>query len=365
MAGGSRFVVAGAAELQDFCDRVLLALGTDAEIAGEVARHLVAANLAGHDSHGVLRLAQYVEEADQGDLVPAARPLLIRESGVTALFDAQRGLGHFSTMAAAVWVSARAREQGLAAAAVRHSMHIGRLGHYAERITEAGLLALVTVGMAGTGAGTVAPFNGAARFQGTNPWCLAVPAAGRPPMIYDAATSTIAEGKVRMARAQSVQVPAGTVRDAAGNPTLDPAQLYAGGSQTVLGGEVAGHKGWGLSLAAALFGGLAMIADEAPSAAGTGRLPAPGVPALAGVFVAAVDPAAFGDALQYQRQVAEVLAAVGHVQPVPGVTRVLVPGDPERSTRAARERDGIPVPASIWEELAGLGERFGVPMPRA
>src|SRR5437588_10847997 len=148
-------------------------------------------------------------------------------------------------------------------------MHIGRLGEYTERLAGAGLVGIVTVGVAGPEAGLVAPFGAAARFLGTNPWSIGVPAAGRPPLIFDAATSTVAEGKVRLARARGVQVPAGTVRDAAGRPSLDPDDLYEGGSLTVLGGEVAGHKGHGLSLASALVGGLAMIGDPEPTPAGT------------------------------------------------------------------------------------------------
>ena len=35
-----------------------------------VAEHLVAANLAGHDSHGVIRVPQYVDAIDAGNLKP-------------------------------------------------------------------------------------------------------------------------------------------------------------------------------------------------------------------------------------------------------------------------------------------------------
>src|SRR5215472_17469997 len=148
-------------------------------------------------------------------------------------------------MVATEWAVASARRHGIAAAAVRHSMHIGRLGEYTERIAAEGLVGIVSVGLAGPGSGSVAPFGGAARFLGTNPWSMGVPAEGRPPLVFDAATSTLAEVKVRLARASGVPVPPGTVRDSEGRPTVDPAQLYAGGSLTVM----AGHKGHGLSLA--------------------------------------------------------------------------------------------------------------------
>jgi uncharacterized oxidoreductase len=363
MTAVSDNVVATAPALAEFSRRVAEAMGAAPAVATEVARHLVNANLSGHDSHGVLRWSQYADEVDRGQLDPAAQVELLRDGPVLALLDARRSFGQHSTMTATEWALAHARQHGIAAAAVRHSMHIGRLGEYTERLALEGLVGIVTVGVAGPGSGTVAPFGGAARFLGTNPWSMAVPAEGRPPLVFDAATSTVAEGKVRLARAKGAEVPPGTVRDPDGRPTLDPAQLYAGGSLTVMGGDVAGHKGQGLSLAAALIGGLAMIADPDPTAAGCMRPPESWGERLAGVFVVAIDPAAFGDAAEYRRRVAGVLDRLEAVPPAPGVERVLVPGDPERQHRERRTREGIPVPAATWRDLAVIAERFGVPLP--
>ncbi len=360
MANVSDTIMAEADVLRDFSARVAEAMGTPPDIAAEVARHLVGANLAGHDSHGVLRWTQYVGELDRGELVPAARADVLRATPVTALLDARRGFGHHSTMTATEWAAAHARQLGVSAAAVRHSMHIGRLGEYTERLASEGLVGLVTVGLAGPGSGTVAPFGGAARFLGTNPWSMAVPAAGRPPLVYDAATSTVAEGKVRLARVEGVRLAPGLVRDPEGRPTVDPEQLYAGGSLTVMGGDVAGHKGHGFSLASALIGGLAMIADAEPTPAGCMRLPEEWGTRLAGVFVMAIDPAAFGDAGAYAAMVAGVLDGLGEVPPAPGVERVQVSGDPERVSRERRAREGVPVSGATWAELLAIGERFGV-----
>jgi uncharacterized oxidoreductase len=305
---------------------IVRSMGASAETAEEVSGHLVMANLSGHDSHGVLRLAQYVAEQDRGQLVPQAEVELLRASPVCALFDAHRGFGQRSTMVATEWVAPRAREHGLAAAAVRHSTHIGRLGEYTERLAGEGLVGLVTVGIAGPESGRVAPFAGTARFLGTNPWSIGVPAAGRPPMIFDAATTSLAEGKVRLAVAKGVEVALGTVLDPEGRPTRDPAQLYAGGTLSLLGGDLAGHKGFGLSLAAALVGGLAMIEDREPTTAGTMQQQGGDWGSrLAGVFLAAIDPGAFGDGPEYRRRVAGVLDALNAAPPVPGVDRVLVP----------------------------------------
>ena len=139
---------------------VVKAMGAAYETAEEVATHLVMANLSGHDSHGVIRLPQYVAERDRGQLVPEAETELLRATPVCALFDAHRGFGQRSTMVATEWVGLRARVHGLAAAAIRHSTHIGRLGEYTERLAGEGLVGLVTVGIVGPGSGRVAPFGG-------------------------------------------------------------------------------------------------------------------------------------------------------------------------------------------------------------
>jgi uncharacterized oxidoreductase len=355
-------VVLQAGALRRFAAALVEAMGADAEVATEVARHLVGANLAGHDSHGVIRLAQYAAAVEAGTLRPGARARLLLERGAVGLFDAGCGFGHHSTMVAVGWAAKRAQEMGVGAAAVRHSTHIGRLGEYTERLAGEGLVGIVTVGAAGADTGRVAPFGGAAPRLGTNPWSIAVPSADQP-MVYDGATSTVSEGKVRLAWATGRTLPEGALLDPEGRPATDPEVLYRGGTLTPLGGAVGGHKGYGLGLAAALVGGLAMIGDTEPTAAGCMREPDAWGVRLAGVLVVAIDPAAFGDAGAYRRQVAGVLEVLAASPPATGVDRVLVPGEPERRSRRRREAEGIPVPGPVWAELDDLARRYRVSLP--
>jgi LDH2 family malate/lactate/ureidoglycolate dehydrogenase len=275
-----------------FVTGVFAALGADAEIATEVARHLVRANLSGHDSHGVIRVPQYVTQAERGELDPAARPTILRETPVTALIDARRGFGHYSTAWALDWALTHAREHGIAAAAVRHSGHIGRLGEYTERAAEQGLIAIVTVGAGGPGVGGMVLYGGRRRFFGANPWSIGIPAKDRAPMMFDGSTSTVAEGKVRVAQAKGIHLPPGCIIGPDGSPSTDPSDFYAGGALVPLGGAVAGHKGYGLAMASALISGLAMIDDENPTLIGASVVqddPDPrGI--VAGVFLAVINP---------------------------------------------------------------------------
>lgn len=338
--------------LRAFTARVLAAVGTPPDIAAEVSQHLVAANLAGHDSHGVQRLPWYVESALRGTLAVDARPEIVEQLQACAVFDAHRGFGHYAAKVAINWALDTAPRFGLASAAIRRCGHIGRVGEYAETAVARGFLAIATVGNAGPGSRLTPPFGGRTTFLGTNPWSLGAP-AGPVPYVYDAATTTVAEGKVRVARAKGVRLPPDCVTDRDGRPSTSPDDFYDGGAMVPLGGRVAGHKGFGLGLGSALFGNLSQAApaEEDPDGASAG-----------GVWMLVVDPAAFGDAGAYRARAERNLAALKEVPPAPGVDAVLVPGEPERQSRARRSA-GIPIPASTFEALTGLAERFDVEGP--
>jgi len=345
-----------AAPLEAWVRQVLTAMGAEPEVAATVAGHLVRANLSGHDSHGVLRIPQYVAEADRGELVPSARAELVLAKGGVGIVDAGRGFGHSATALAMQWAAERCLQHGIATASIRRSNHIGRLGEYAELAADRGVIGIATVGV--LGAGGVAPFGGRGRYLGTNPWAFGVPAAGDP-MIFDAATSALAEGKVRLARFKGVPVPEGAIVDADGLPTVVPEEFYDGGALLPVGGSLAGHKGYGLALASALIGGLAMVDDEGATTAGTASTTI-GEDWLGGALVIAIDPEWFGGAERYRMAVTKALEELRRQPPAAGVEEILVPGDPERRSRERRGREGIPLPETVLEELRAVGERYGV-----
>ena len=355
----------GAEDLETFVRQVFEADGTPADIAAEVARHMVRSNLSGHDSHGVIRVKQYVAEIEAGDMVSDARPTVLRETDATGLIDARRGCGLYTTAWALDWAMERASRHGVTVAAIRHSTHTGRIGEYAERAAERGLVALVTVGAAGPGVGLMMPTGGRQVFLGANPYAIGVPADGMPPMLFDGSTSTIAGGKIRVARDKGDQLPPDCILDRDGNPTTDPEDYFAGGTIVPLGGSVAGHKGCGLSMASALLGALGMIGDPDPTLvrAAVDEKVADSRGRVGGALILVVDPAAFGDGDEYRAMVGESLAAAKRVPPREGVPEVLVPGEVETKNRRQRSRDGIPLPETTARDLAKIGERFGVALP--
>src|SRR4051812_36400888 len=185
--------------LRRICRAVAEAAGTPADIALVVSESLVDANLAGHDSHGMLRLPWYINSIRQGSLRADARAFVASRRGATAIVDGALGWGQPAARLAAATAIEIATESGIGAVTIVSCNHIGRVGDYVAAIARAG-----KIGMAWCNAGpAVAPYGGYQRIMGTNPFAWAAPReAGQPPLVLDFATSYVAEGKLRVARAK-------------------------------------------------------------------------------------------------------------------------------------------------------------------
>src|SRR5581483_2410137 len=290
-------------ELHEICVALLRGVGTPDDLAAMVAGGLHGANLAGHDSHGLVRLPMYVRDARDGKIHPAVRAEVARRRGATACVSARRGWGQPAARLAAETAAEIAGEQGVGAVVLQDSPHVGRMADYVELIAARGHL-----GMTVTNARpNVAPFGGRDRRLGTDPIAFAIPRAeGRPPIVVDFATSVRAEGKVRVARAAGRTVPAGTLIDRDGRPSVDPEDYYAGGA--LLPAE--GHKGYALAVAIEGLGGIL-------SGMGPAMLPAYG--GGNGMFVMALEIEAFISVEHYIRQVEEMAAALQGAPAAPDV----------------------------------------------
>jgi LDH2 family malate/lactate/ureidoglycolate dehydrogenase len=323
---------------------LIAATGAPEETARIVADSLINANLAGHDSHGVLRLTGYLNGVRQGHVRPEAAPELIAQSGATAIVDGAHGWGQPAMWLATHAAIDRAREHGLGAAVVRNSYHIGRVAPYVEAIAESGMIGLAMA----IAAPAVAPFGGRGRVVGRIPFAWAVPRAeGKLPVSLDVATAGIAEGKLRVARSRGLTVPSGNIVDRNGRASIDPADFYDGGALLPFGA----HKGSGFSLLAQFIGrGLA----------GMDPTPFSGPRGVNGPFVLAMDIGRFSDLDHFRGEVEAQCDAVTDCPPAEGCDAVLLPGEPEIAMRAARERDGVPIPDSTWAELQSLAAEWGV-----
>ncbi|HEV2122404.1 MAG TPA: Ldh family oxidoreductase, partial [Chloroflexota bacterium] len=196
--------------------------------------------------------------------------------------------------------------------------------------------------------GHSAPFGGAARHLGTNPWAVGVPGKTAKPVVVDFATTVVAEGKLQVARAKHAPLPPGCIVDKEGKPSTNAEDFYAGGMILPVGG----HKGYGLSLVAAMIG--AGLTAERAGTDGRGG----------GVFLTVIDPHAFAGEDAYTGTIDDMAAAVKAVPAAPGFSEVLLPGEPEERSREDRRQNGVPVPEDTWKALQETAEKLGVPVPR-
>ena len=327
--------------------RIFAAMGAPASDAEWISTLLVRANLRGHDSHGVIRIPSYWDGVKKGHVDPKSPVAVAVETPVTARLDGGRGFGQVGARRAMELAIAKAEASGLSAVALGNVGHVGRLADYAEMAAQRGLVGMLWVN-AVYGL-NVAPWGGAARRLGTNPHCIAVPGKGGPAMVLDFATSVVAEGKLRVKRNRKQHAPAGWFIDADGVPATDPELFYGTPPGSLLAaGE---HKGYGLSLAVEILGGI--LSGSGPAGPGTG-------PFCNGTLMICLDVGRFVAPEEFDRQVAALFDWVRSAPLAAGAKEILVPGEPETRLEAERRRDGIPVEDETWAQVQTVARELSV-----
>ncbi len=323
---------------------VLGAAGAPADTAAIVAESLVTSNLKGVDSHGLVRVAQYVGQIETGRIEPAACPM-VESHGAVVVVDGRWCFGQLAAREATRVAIERSADTGVTVATVASVQHVGRLGEYVELAAAAGRVALAFANT-GPAGGRVAPFQGRRAALGTNPLAYAVPASVRPAVVADFSTSEVAEGRIRLAHQSGWPVPLGWIIDALGRPSSDPGDLYAGGALLPAGG----HKGYALGLLAELLGGVLVGAGCASTGADPGN----------GLVLIVLDPAGWRPLDSFVAEVNRVADAVSAVPAADGFERVRLPGEPELELEAERRAEGIPIPDATWREFAHAAASLGV-----
>jgi len=341
-----------AEELTAWCRRIFLAAGVPPEVAHRVAESLVESNLVGHDSHGVIRVPQYLDMLGDERINPRAEPHIVRETGSTAVLDGGWQFGQIAARYAMDVAVTKAWKGGVAVVQLFQSGHVGRLGEYAAQALSRDMIGIVTTNNHGGGQ-ALSPFGGLARRLSPSPIAIAVPGGRDFPIVLDMTTSVVAEGKVRVKKARGERLPQGWILDAAGNPSTDPNDLYGPpqGSLTPLGGA-AGYKGFGLAFIIDILSG-------ALGGAGCSRVESPPMRGN-GVFLEAINPAAFGAADRFPRDVAGLADYVRSSPLAPGCDRILVPGQIEHETRLRRLQQGIEIEDETRQKLQSIATGLGL-----
>lgn len=342
--------------LRSLAREALERCGAPTPYATTVADHLIESNLAGHDSHGIMRLPQYVAAIGKGSIIADAAPELISETGCSCVVSGHWGFGQVAAMFAMDRILQVARESALGCAVLRESNHIGRLGAYAEMAATRGMAGLIMANGHGAAA-LMAPFGGIDPRLCSNPIAFGAPRADGPPVLLDTSMSAMAEGSVRVRLRRGEQLPPDCIVDAEGNPTTDPAALYGPppGSLLPFGGPI-GHKAYGLAVMveclAGALSGAGCTSDNAPRGGNAG-------------FFLVINIGAFTTLDAFEQETADLAQWIKSSRPAPGGGEILMPGEPEARAREQRSRTGIPIDDETWGELQRVAGQLGMAEPTA
>lgn len=330
---------------------IFVAAGVSAEVAQVVAESLVDSNLCGHDSHGVLRVDEYLGCLARGELRADVDLRVLRRTAALVVCDGQLGFGQVQMRRLIDLLEPLAREQGVACGAVRRCGHVGRLGEWVERLAHRKLAGLMSVNDNGV-LRCVAPPGGVEPCLSTNPIAVGVPTAGAP-LVLDISTSVVANGKIRVAHVAGRACPDGWLLDAEGRPTNDPAVRFQNPPGTIL--PMGGFKGFGLGLLFdILVGGLS--GGSCPPAA-------EGEVECNNVLLVAFDPERCSGLTHFVNESQGLCDFVRSSRPIEPGAPIRLPHDRSRATAQSRLATGVPLDGAIWRQLAGHAQRLGVALP--
>ena len=335
--------------LEELVTAIFSAAGCNSAEAACISDHLVQANLVGHDSHGVIRTPIYVQWLKEGKVRANQQIKRVFENDVIAVIDGGLGFGQPIARQAMELGISKAKKSGVAVIALRNTGHVGRVGHWAEMIVSAGLISLHFVNTSGLGM-LVAPVGGINRRLSANPVAVRIPVAGGEPIIYDISTSSVAEGKLKVAFNKGVMVPEGCIIDSKGQPTCDPTVFYSDPPGAIL--PFGGYKGYGLGIVTEILAG---------ALTGSGCT-VPGKTQLEqGMLSILLDPFIFQVGDELQAEAKKFVDFVKSSEKVSPESEILMPGDVERRNRNERMAKGIELDDKTWSQIEGVATAVKAP----
>jgi uncharacterized oxidoreductase len=334
--------------LVDLGRRVFEACGAPPHEAVIVADHLVKANLMGYDTHGIIRIPQYVEDVRKAVIHPGAAITTVKETETTAVVDCGWNFGQVGGLRAMEMAIAKARQFRTAMVVAKHCSHAGRLGTYTEIAAERGFFGFAVCNSPRHGH-FVLPWGGREGRLATNPLSFAIPVGSTDPVIADFSTAETSEGFIRLSRNLGRALPPGTIVDAEGRPSTDPSDFYGPPRGAILPfGGSKGYRGYALSLLVEILGGLLAGSSVMQSQPGNGL-----------AFIVA-DISAFLPADEFAGLMQELRTYIKSSPPASGCQEVMLPGEPDFQKRRERLRNGIPVDENTWQQVCGAAASVGV-----
>ena len=335
-------------KLTELVTGIFCGAGASREHAAVVADNLVLADLRGVASHGVSRVMVYCDRLDS-KLINVNPSFSFTQNGSAIVMDADNAMGAVAGIAGMDRAIEVAGQYGVAACAVGNSNHFGIAAYYAMRALERDM-----IGMSFTNApSNVAPWGGIQSYIGTNPICYTVPAERRRPIVFDAATSIVARGKITLADIEGRPIPEGWALDKQGNPTVDTKAALAG---SVL--PIGTYKGYGLAIMVDI---LCAMLSGAAFGKHIGELYANSkIKQNVGHFFIAMDISKFSDVDLFKRRVDQMIDEIKANPKAPGVETIYMPGEIEFDNEDANRKHGIEIGPGVMADLAALCKRYNL-----
>jgi uncharacterized oxidoreductase len=347
-------------QLRHLTAAIFAAAGCQRAEAERIARHLVEANLVGHDSHGVIRVPSYVDWLRTGKVLANQTIAIVFENDAIAVVDGRFGFGQTVGEQAVRLGIDKATKHGVAVVALRNAGHLGRIGDWPLQAAGAGLISLHFVNTSGAGI-LVAPHGGTERRLSANPIAAGIPLSlspegrgagvrGGSPILLDISTCTVAEGKIRVALNKGVPVADCCLIDAHGRPTTDPKIFYGQPPGAIL--PIAGHKGYGLAVLCEILAG-ALTGGGCSDPKNADRV-------VNGMLSIYLEPSFFRSQDDFAAEIDRFIDWVKSSAKATPDGQILMPGEIEERTKARRLQEGIELDETTWRQLQETARSTGL-----
>lgn len=325
-------------DVRKLAEGILTANGVPADQAAIQANLFIEAEMRAIPSHGLLRLRRVIERIHSGATVTGVTGAREWTARCFLSVEGERGLGPVVAMAALEEIIPRARENGIAVAAIRNANHLGALAYYAEHVANLGLTCIaLTVSEA-----LVHPWGGRKAMIGTNPIAIGVPADPNP-MVLDMATGLVSMGKIHDHANRGAPIPLGWALDEHGEPTTDAVAAKKGAIA-----PFGGPKGYALGLAFEVL--VSSLAEAAIGTGVKGTLDSTNPCNKGDLFIVIAPPHADAARALVTGYLDDIRAAA----PADPEHPVLAPGDRAHKARAQSLARGMYLDDGLWADLQKL-----------
>lgn len=337
-------------QLRRFIADSLTRSGLEEPVAAITARHMAYADAKGADTHGIMQLPVYAGRLRDGGINKRPNLAWERETGNTAVLNADNGMGHYVAHLAMERAIELAERGGVSFVTIKNGNHFGAAASYTRMAADAKMIGFIT----SNAAPLLAAAGGTERVLGNNPFSFSVPRREEAPVILDIACGNVAMGKLTLAHTKGESIPLGWALDKDGAPTTDPLDcLERGGSLVPMGG----HKGYGLALMMDILSG---VISGSKYGKEVGRIGDTRRPTGVGCSMFVLNVAKLMPLDEFEDRLEDLVSMVVSSRRAPGVENIYLPGQKGSETAAVRAETGVPLPDKLADRLRELAVELGL-----